>query len=212
MWNTSLNALYIKEIRPECSMVKFVCPFLSFELPDIDTFVGKEELEAMRDKYDTDYVKDHAEGKFRFFQSDDIYVQPWAPSASSEARLFVKLENIDKPFVNYDHTEWERKFAFISSIRSFGYFPKYKDIVDTSYYDRSYDSVRELDILFSYIGEQDTDRLKELRKLIDKYTFYSLSGENLKCKRRIINSLVDESTIDENISKLMNKSHKSLNY
>jgi hypothetical protein len=230
IWNYALQIIFIKTLQPLYSMTKFRPPWFNQSDTEGITILNlfklyneneneDEELSDMTDifrmiKTDFDFVKKnygidifdgYLDRKTYYFENDFIYTQAWAPSTSSETRLFVSKKNIDK-FVVYDATEWDNKFYFMRFARSFSYFDTFYKVlkdVENNDYDGCYDCYRELLILGNYLLNQkrnkkskfngvldikriketiknDVSKLQELYDLINKYVYYDLKP-NFKC-------------------------------
>ena len=209
--NSALQIIYLKELNPIYSMLKFRPPFF-MQYVEITKLHNNnyEYMEHVKDVFDyviknysINIVDNFLNKKFEYFKNDFIYVQPWAPPVSTESRLFVSQNNISKPFMNYDNIEWENKFYYFKFIRLFKYYPffyeklkKYPEL----HYDGCQDCSREIMILVDYIiQDQNKDKDYDFDKLLNKldesnihkliylyelmntYTFFDLSKKNYKC-------------------------------
>lgn len=215
IWNYALQIIFLKILQPVFSMLKFRPPFgdgihssetremkviLKTTAPADIKSVVKHDLELVRDKYKLDMFGEYLNGKFKYFANDFIYVQPWGRVGTTETRLFVSRENINKPYVSYNIKEWENRFHFMKFLRMYGFHKIFYNISGVKDYDGCYDCTRELQILGNYILNEPTvshkinnkaivkvikknkPKIKELYELINKYTYFDLSNTNYKCK------------------------------
>jgi hypothetical protein len=114
----------------------------------------RDDLQYVKDNYQIDLVANYLDHRFKYFKNDFIYTQPWAPNSSSECRLFVSLESIDKPYIDYDPVEHENKMHFFSYMRNYKYYPvfyeKLREHRDNDY-DGCLDCTREIQIIANYL-------------------------------------------------------------
>jgi len=223
LWNSALQIIYLQTIQPKWSMLKFRPPFFgdhkSEETAWFDRVMHgdpapeghqliaatmRADLEYVRDNYGLDLWGNYMRG---FFDNLDgtVLTQPWSPVVSSECRLFVSQEQIQKTR-RYDHLKWENKFMWFRYHRAHAYVGCMYEAIRAGgdwHYDACQDCARELMILGEYMIWEDTHvpagmetdlnaitaklktkagqrRLHELYALINKYTFFDLSRRNFK--------------------------------
>ena len=206
IYNNAQQMIYLKELQPDYSMLKFRPPFLldqkeTLEYFDKDTQI-KEYFDFINKNYNIDFLQNYKEKKLFYFQNDFIFVQPWAPKGSTESRMFVSKKNINRDFINYDNQEWENKFFYFKFVRYFKFYPLFyqylKDIPEL-HYDGCQDCAREIMILVAFIIKDQSkdydldfiaknlndkkiiEKLIKLYSLINKYIFFDLSTNNYKC-------------------------------
>lgn len=208
--NSALQAIFLKEIRPINSMLKFRTLFFSKGDTTLNIIndesekynKNKKTLLYLKKKYNIDMIKSFKKNKLLYFDNNYILTQPWAPHSSSESRMIVSKENIDKDFIEYDSEIYENQFYFLKNMRLFKYydiFIKYLKNNRELHYDGCYDCSREIMILIDYINQNHNleynlskisdslrekkviDKLVELYKLITEIIFFDLSKINFKC-------------------------------
>ena len=208
--NSALQAIFLKKIKPINSMLKFRTLFFSKGdttrniLNDTSDKYNKNKktLLYLKRKYNIDMIKSYHNNKLLYFENNYILTQPWAPHSSSESRMIISKDNIDKDFIDYDSSIYENQFYFLKNIRLFKYydiFIKYLKDNKELHYDGCYDCSRELMILIDYINknhiieynlneitnslknEKVINRLVDLYKLIKEIIFFDLSRINYKC-------------------------------
>ena len=218
-------------------MLKFHIPFYPKEEPFFKIMnsttseydFAKKDIEFVKKEYDIDLFANYCEKKFMYFQNDFIYIQPWAPRHSSESRLFVSYENLNKPFISYDES-YDNKFYFFTTLRYFKFYSIFYDElkhIDNLHYDGCNDCAREIMILMDYINnttnyisnnykydinnikvslkdKNKINKLIELYNSINKFTFFDLSSKNYKCHHGTIKNQKDyiEYNINGHIVKL----------
>lgn len=215
MWNYALQIIFLKILQPVFSMLKFRPPFgdgiyssetremkviMKTSAPEGIKAAVKYDLELVRDKYGLDMFGEYLKGNFKYFANDFIYIQPWGRVATTETRLFVSRDNINKPYIKYDVKEWENRFSYVKFLRMYGFHKKFYNISGIKDYDGCYDCARELQILGNYILNEPTvshkinnpaiikvikknkAKIKELYELINQYTYFDLSSSNYKCQ------------------------------
>ncbi len=98
-------------LQPEVYKLKFRLPFAD----SIDVSGVTNEFDDFKRKYKIDMLKDISNGKLRYLQGE-IYLQPWAPGASTETRLIGTREDLTKPFITYDDKEYSASFFYYNYI------------------------------------------------------------------------------------------------
>lgn len=218
--NSALQAIFLKKIKPLSSMLKFRTLFFSKGDTTINIIndesekynKNKKTLLYLKRKYNIDMIKSFKNNKLLYFNNNYILTQPWAPHSSSESRMIVLKDNIDKDFIEYDSFVYENQFYFLKNIRLFKYydiFMKYLKNIKELHYDGCYDCSRELMILIDYINqnhkmnynldeisnslknEKVINKLIELYELIKNIIFFDLSRINFKCFH---NRMLEQST------------------
>ena len=199
IWNYALQIIFLKELRPKLSMLKFRPPFGNdvksvvtewfnkyYLTNDINHVPNKfrpiskiiyDDLKFVKSSYGIDLFDNYLNNKFYYFNCEDIYIQPWAPATSTESRMFVSHKKIDDKFVSYDVYEWENKFYYFSMYKNIVYIPQlYKNLSDVvPEYDGCYDCFRELMIIGMHLHK--TANLNELEKLFtNKHTKESIKN------------------------------------
>jgi hypothetical protein len=182
LYNSALQIIYLKELQPIYSMLKFRPPFfMNYDIVkkiydnnyENYEFI-KEVFDYVKDNYGIDLMDNFVNKKqYLYFQNDHIFVQPWSPKSSTETRLFVSKKSISKKFIVYDNIEWENKFYYFRFIRFFKYYPTFYEIIKNNkklHYDGCQDCARELMILVDYILFTETNKQSE------KYEFNKLKN------------------------------------
>jgi hypothetical protein len=217
LYNSALQIIYLKELQPIYSMLKFRTPFFMnynsvkkiYDNKYKNYEFIKEVFYYVKKNYGIDIMDKFVNDKqYLYFDYNHIFVQPWAPTSSTETRLFVSKKSIIKNFIKYDNIEWENKFFYFKFIRMFKYYNIFYEKIKNNtklHYDGCQDCTRELMILLDYIqyknnniqskkynfkelsnllnNKKNIDKLIELYELINKYVFYDLSIKNYKCPR-----------------------------
>jgi len=98
-------------LQPEIYKLKFRLPFAE----SIDVSGVTNEFDVIKSRYNIDMIKDIAKGKLKYLQGE-IYLQPWAPGASTETRLVGTREDLAKPFITYDDDEYAAIFFYYNYI------------------------------------------------------------------------------------------------
>lgn len=205
LWNSALQVIFLKILKPRFSMLKFRPPFFMDRIGDTtDWFdkvmkggdpppehdimarIIKSDLDFVKKNYKLDLWKNYMDNKFIYLQKDAIFAQPWAPRSSSESRLFVSEKSVFEPYIEYTVKEWEDKFMWLRLYRQFAYHPLFYEKVRRMVpdYDGCYDCTRELMIIGEYLtGEAsiETD-MKAIAEVFD-------SQENLGKLEQIYNMI-----------------------
>ena len=164
LWNSALQMMFLKELRPIFSMLKFRPPYFS-NIDETKTIYENmksdpqhkyimDDLNYVKDNYNLDLMENYFNDKFNYFDNSFIYTQAWGPSHTSECRLFLSDEKIDNPYILYDHAIHDNQFYFIRFIRNFKYYPIFYEKLkqyDKNEYDGCYDCMREIQILGNYL-------------------------------------------------------------
>ena len=226
LWNSALQIIFLKILKPVYSMLKFRPVYfvdrndkfhkgynlLTNNKNSEINFLTKQEIQLLKFiKIDLDYVKknynidlieNYNNNKYYYLDNNHIFLQPWAPKASGEVRLFVDQKTIDNKYILYDNIEWENKFYYFKFYRQHAYHSLFYNIIKKYNidYDGSYDCSRELMILCNYFTynnnvnktiefdnickflkeRENVRKIKKLFKDINKITFYNFINNN-KC-------------------------------
>lgn len=116
LWNLSQQFNWLSIIKPRLSMWKFRCPF-NDSLETIDAHASTPMIAAdlnISKKYGIDFIADNKQG-YLSYPPGVIYIQPFAGVSSTESRLVIKSEDIDKR-VKYRNSEYENKFYAYNNI------------------------------------------------------------------------------------------------
>jgi len=209
LWNDALQLYLIKKLRPLFSMLKFHPPYFAddsyIKLTDPTKREKNPVWQMMYDTiekikvFDIDLLDNYKNNKHMYLDNKTIYLQAWSPVHSSETRLIVDQASIDKPYVNYDHVEWDDKFFYLRYLRSYGYYDMFYKHVRShkdNPYDGCFDCMLEMFILSKYLMK-DTDwemdavkaatflgknsgKLIELSKVVEDNLIYP-SIRSVKC-------------------------------
>jgi hypothetical protein len=209
IWNDALQLYFIKKLRPLFSMLKFHPPYFNTE--SVEKLCDPEErsknnmllmmyndIEKVK-AFDIDMLEHYSKGVYYYFNNLKIYLQAWAPVNSSETRLILSRDNIDQPYILYDHADWDNRFYYLRFIRSFGYFDmfyKYVKHHKNNPYDGCFDSMLEMFILGKYLSKDNSwdmdpvkiaqfisknvDKLIELSQLVENSMLFP-SIRSVKC-------------------------------
>ena len=129
LWNSAMQYNWIKILRPICSMLKYRCPFTYDPVVPKNYMLEDFKRASLNG---IDFLKNNKEKRFVYFDGP-IWIQAFAPPTSTESRLLVKLEDIDK-VKDYDLLNYEDRFFFFNLVhRPFGWHDIPQDFLDTSY-------------------------------------------------------------------------------
>ena len=214
LWNSCLQIIFLQILKPNMSMLKFHPPYFNpNDKHNINTIwnqtpthplkkLMKDDFDWVKKQTGIDYIKDYQSGIFEYFKPHDIFLQPWAPNASSESRLIVAQKDLRSKFVPYDHKEWENKFFYLNLSRAHAYHSKMIQPFISHHldfdYDGCFDCALEIIILAHMLnGGGPTIDFKKLAKKmkssksfcqqilqvsqhINRITFYNVR-QNRKC-------------------------------
>lgn len=166
LWNSALQMIFLKTLRPIHSMLKYRTPFFAdkdkLKKANWEEYVTKD-LEYVRDNYGIDFLKDYFNNKFTYFEDDLVLVQPWAPNKSSETRMFIPESKIDGPYKVLSHIEHENKMFLLTLLRVHKYYGIFYDVVkEHEIWDGCQDCARELYIISLYLIKTETKNLREI--------------------------------------------------
>lgn len=115
------------------------------------------DFKTCRDTFGLDFISNYMAAAdshvYTYMKSSNIWLQAWAPTASSEARLIISKSDVDAPPVGYDARLWDDRFMYSKIIRSHAYYGAlYEQIRDTPghTYDGCYDCAIEMLVLLNY--------------------------------------------------------------
>jgi len=168
MWNDALQLIFLKLLQPTFSMLKFHPPYMFYEasLPLIEEMnahsarhkifpVIAADLKTCKDTYGLDFLKTYKSRspQYRYIKSSAIWLQAWAPTSSSEARLIISKADIDADYQIYDARIWDDKFQYSKMMRGYAYYGAfYESIRDLPghTYDGCFDCALEIIILLNH--------------------------------------------------------------
>jgi hypothetical protein len=160
VWNDCIQMILVKILKPDFTMLKFHPPYGNYSIHAKIPEFAKPEIDYVKNVYNVDIVELVKNRKYKYLQNSDIWIQAWAPPSSSEARLFLRKEDIDGEFIEYSMSEWDNKFMYLKLLRMYGYFPKfYKKLTQNTeinnhpvlwHYDGCFDCALEMCILLNY--------------------------------------------------------------
>ena len=211
LWNDALQLYLIKKLRPQFSMLKFHPPYFDKDDDSYNRLIDPEQqaknpiFQMIHDtltkvkEFDIDMLDNYSKGKHMYLENSKIYLQAWAPVHSSETRLIVFESDIDKPYINYDHDDWDNRFYYLRYLRTYGYFDmfyKYVKSHNNNPYDGCFDCMLEMFILGKYISKDSSwdmdaakiaaiisknpDQVLRLAALVDENLLYQ-SMRSIKC-------------------------------
>jgi hypothetical protein len=93
IWNSAMMFNWIKNIRPEYSMIKFRLPFFGDNSVEEKEEYDKNTFELSK-KNGIDFISDRANKQFKLF-GGMLFLQAWPGRSSTELRLHTKKHEID---------------------------------------------------------------------------------------------------------------------
>lgn len=209
VWNDGLQLIFLKTLKPVLSMLKFHPPLRYPDDNSVKDFIDKKinndiirnDLEFIKKTYSLNMLKEYMKTKHMYLPNTTIYLQAWAPKSSTESRLIITREDLDKPYVNYDYEEWLSKYAYLKHIRGYGCFNTYKLFANLSdgynRLDGCFDCMLEIMILSEYMmksksihlniseiskwlsSKNNIDKVFKLWKMINKESLYPVDQKGL---------------------------------
>jgi hypothetical protein len=119
LFDNVLQAICIHYLQPDYAMLKYHPPF--FDGSDVLKNARSDFMEYMDEYesiYNIDILDNYRKKIHKYFKYENIFLQPWAPPASSESRYIVSKNNIYN-FVEIDYTEYEDKFTYLNIYRNY---------------------------------------------------------------------------------------------
>ena len=114
-WNLAQQYIWVKRLNPLFYKLKFRIPFQgSLKFDTIRDYM-KEDLEIYKKVYKIDQVSDYKKGILTYLPGK-IYLQAWAPIASTESRLIGTREDLSKPLVTYNEDDYTAQYFYYNSI------------------------------------------------------------------------------------------------
>jgi hypothetical protein len=194
--NDCLNMSFIHIVRPKFSMIKFRAPYYdSFSIQVFETIrtayshqwnMLAEAIEYMQNIFKQDFVafylaqKNLSQRMYPFVKYETIWLQPWGPYGSTEARMVVALESIEQQ-IHIDSTQWENKYLCLRYIRQYAYYSQYetfRSLLNPLFqhgYDGCLDCTIELTIVSQYLlrflwkmGNEDIRDIQQACTLINR--------------------------------------------
>lgn len=220
IWNNIQQLAFARILLPSASMFKFHPPYAcdTDEINKLITDISDtsntssdnktynyivDDIKKLSKYYDINNIIDEKNKQYKYIQGVSIYLQPWAPLASSETRLIVTEDLIDRQFIEYSCEKWSDKFFYLRFYRMFSYFSGYIDkLYDHSLqfdYDGCFDCNIEIQIISEYLSRNEDIssinykdienklnskdfcvKILDIYNNINKSTYYELK-KNFKC-------------------------------
>lgn len=168
IWNDAIQLIFLKQLQPNFSMLKFHPPYMEYDssIPLIKEMesggtrnsmfpILATDFKTCKEMYGLDFLEVYKaqHHKHVYFRSSNIWLQAWAPTSSSEARLIISKDDINAPYQEYDARIWDDKFQYSRMMRGYAYYGAfYEQIKDIPghIYDGCYDCAIEIIILLNY--------------------------------------------------------------
>ena len=194
IWNNIQQIAFAKTLNPVATMVKFHPPYDN-NTEQVKQFIKDINNENYIDGKNPTYnfiIKDikklskyyninkiFIDGKYQYISDKTIFIQPWAPTSSSETRLIIHKSELYNDFINYDIDEWSDKFYYYRFYRMYAYFPYYIEQFKKHNlkfeYDGCMDCCLEIQILSEHLSKVKHLTYQEIiEKLKDKSFCYRL--------------------------------------
>jgi hypothetical protein len=109
-WNTSMMYNWINIIKPELSMLKIRMPFSNEK---VDMRMYEDEFKTSK-TYGIDFIDDYNKKQFKMSKAV-FYLQAWSRPTSTEMRMYIKKDNINK-IILYDKNDIEEKAFYFNTI------------------------------------------------------------------------------------------------
>jgi hypothetical protein len=185
MWNDAIQLIFLRLLRPTWSMLKFHPPYMDYKTSDplIAEMTAGSKKHPMYDAIRTDlktaadlgldFLADYArhDGRYRYIASTTIWLQAWAPTASSEARLVIANADLDAPFMIYDAAEWDDKFTYNKYMRNYAYYGAFGGGRPGDATDGCFDCCLEALILLNYATRQGDEKegMIDVARIVSAY-------------------------------------------
>lgn len=116
LWNSAQHIQWVQLMKPRESMLKFRTPYFSETPEELAEYEKKSHLPPYAEAFDavapTTDLRTFTSRKFEYFDGE-IFIQPWAPVSSTEARLvFAGVPTLRE----YDPVDYEDKFFYYNKI------------------------------------------------------------------------------------------------
>ena len=193
LWNDALHILFLKKLQPMASMIKFHPPYFHnwtqvFDILDSNTSLVKQikkVISQVNDLYGLDMIQAYFNFKHYFLDNVAINLQTWSPSTSTETRVIIDRDCLQRDFINYEHSTWDSHFMYLKMIRGYGYHDWFTKLHKQSDYDGCFDCSLEIAILANYFLQSGKPaswdmNLKQIKSQLGK-----LSDKIIKLKQQI---------------------------
>jgi len=178
--NSALQILVHKELKPKLAYLKFVMPPYMRRRDEVIPKIEKHEYLLKCKELGYDFIDSYNNGTMPYFEGE-IFIQPWAPTTSSELRVLVDQPDLVKAIKFYNILECRKKMIFYNIFRCFiptkGFNMKYKKLG----YDACNDCALEIKLLEHLCKSRGWD-FKKLHDFMNEVTGYKITG-NVKCPR-----------------------------
>ncbi len=187
-WSSEFEDQVGKDMKMQETWTKLMKPrmgaMLKFRPPYIDN-------KTMADDY-IDYIK----GK--------ILIQTWPPVNSTEGRLIIEAEDVDKPPMHFDSARYQNACAVHNLTRSWRTYYADDELLNVKGFDRCFDCANEAHAWRMYRGINKNAKsvvyyMNMMENTLKQVLFYS---EKSKCMHGYMNTLSSAKRIKEVLKKL----------
>lgn len=162
---TQANWLY--HMRPRASLLKFRLPYFYCEANEIEKYYEENTLLFNEFKQNFGVPLVSYQEKILYYFDSPIYLQSWAGIKSTETRMKVMREDIDKDFKQYDGIAYDEHLYFYNIIvRQHAFCFNIKTEV---FIGHCCDCRKEIIIWESYINSGMEKDIRKIFRLVDKY-------------------------------------------
>ncbi len=128
LYNDAIQIVALDYLKPAWAMLKFHTPY-ECDQSDVMKFDNSDMRDMIApyfDKYKEitgrDIIDEYKNGQLYHYKNSVILLQPWAPKASTEARMVISRKDIvEKNIQQYDKSEWEDKYVYLNTYRTMYY-------------------------------------------------------------------------------------------
>jgi hypothetical protein len=204
IWNDALILMVVQILKPVYSMIKFHPPY-TWNDNTVEEYIAnpnaskydsvRGDLQMAASKHGFDTVKNYTNKKYMYLKNSDIYLQTWAPPASSEARLIIPRGNNNR-LEHYDSGEWDNKFSYLKLTRGYGFYGAfYNEIKNRNdhTYDGCFDCMLDILILANYVV-RSTKTSINIPDIIEKFKLVPFQNEVLKLNDLVTNLIMSSAT------------------
>jgi len=195
IWNSAQQYIWLRELQPEYSMLKFRAPF-DFDEKTYNK-LKNDNGQPMKDimlakEQGLDFLEYYKNQEFHFYKGR-ILLQCWSRRSSTESRLLVSLKTIIADKVKkYDWHDYEDKFCYLNNVvRTFVYYDNEHTNPKIGI-DNCFDCTREVQIMEDYHNANPIGLVEKIRK--------------------DLNAIIPRNLFSDNHGKFTNPNNKILNY
>lgn len=175
LWNLSQQWIWMTKLMPKFSYLKFRHPFYSMSKEDLTRCLSpdmKKHFDLAKSLTSIDFIKNYKDKKLEYVIGDTL-VQIYAPITSTESRILVKQEDINKTQDYGKLKDFEDTYAYFNNVKRSYLIHENKYLDKKIGFDQCQDCSATTMLWNNYLKKYNLDKKSDPLKEVYKYqTFF----------------------------------------